>query len=114
MFARAVHLPQVCADALVALAQRLLGPDAEGELNAYALAEVLEGAASSVPAAVLEAIILGGHNCAEACTWRKRMTADLVAPKVSELFRELHRHKDRALEALHQVCRARHDKPATV
>lgn len=94
---------QVCADALAAEAHKLLGPQAQGDVNGCALAEVVEGAASSVPAAVLEATILGGCCGPEACAWRGRMTVDLVSPKVSELFRELHRHKDKALAALKQV-----------
>lgn len=95
---------QECAAALVAHAQQLLSPDAGGEINAAAVAELLEGAVSAVPAGVLEAVVLGGRTCPEARVWRERMTADLVSPKVSELLRELHRHKAPAAEALQQVC----------
>lgn len=53
---------------------------------------------------MLEAVALGGHMSPEARIWRERMTADLVSPNVSELLRELHRHKAQAAEALRLVC----------
>jgi hypothetical protein len=93
---------QIMVGALVSSLHRLL-KSSEKAVNLRAVAEVLEATICTVPPSFLEQLILSDADSVESRTWKGRMTADLVSPKVAALFRELHMHKEQATEALKQV-----------